>query len=284
VPLGSTGIFVSDTASTAWDAGKTSVTVSATGTIYVFGYTAGVHNIEFTAGGKTVTVPVKVSTSANAAYNIAITPAEQSVAPGGIGTVTLAVSDVFGNPVTTTDDTGRVQIAASGEVLLPGFQTSANYNTGADGTVTVTFIAGGAIGQGILTATPATSATNAAWQANYTPPTNAPAPVTSAAAEIGVGEAPIEPLILIEGTRENRRISIEGGTIGLAEGTEVYPFIRFPGQTGFTQGTAVRTVTIVDEDEQIGEFAWGRNTGKRTAVQFRDADGLRSNTVIIAAR
>jgi hypothetical protein len=278
-----TGGSLSTTASTAWDAGSSSVTASADDTVYLFSTSVGTARVTATAGGNSLSGNVPITTAAAAAYNIALTPMEQSVAPGGIGTVTLMVSDVFGNPV-QTDDSGLVRISASGEVLLAGFTTSSTFVTNSSGEAVVTFIAGGAIGQGILTATPAATTPVAAWAPNYTPPTNAPAPVTSAAAEIGVGQSPIEPLILIEGTRENRRISIEGATLGLAEGTEVYPFIRFPGQTGFTQGTAVRTVTIVDEDEQIGEFAWGRNTGKRTAVQFRDADGLRSNTVIIAAR
>jgi hypothetical protein len=91
-------------------------------------------------------------------------------------------------------------------------------------------------------------------------------------------------LILIEGTRENRRITVDGGTTGLAEGTVVRPWLRFPGEVGFTQGSAQRTVIIVDADSQMGEFTWGRNTGKRTAVQFRTEDDLRSNSIIIAAR
>jgi hypothetical protein len=278
------GVFVAADEDTAWDEGSQSLTVSSATPVRIFATSVGTHDVTFTSGGKTTVVPVKVVNTANDAYNIAITPAEQFIVPSGFGTVTLAVTDVFGNPVTTTDDTGLVRIMASGEVLLPGFVSSANYNTGTDGTITVTFIAGGAIGQGILTATPATAATNAAWQTDYSPPTNAPAPVLSAVAEVGVGEAPIEASILIEGSRENRRINVDGLTTGLPAGTVVKPWLRFPGQVGFTEGAAQRSVQIVDEDLQIGEFAWGRNTGKRTAVQFRDADGLRSNSIIIAAR
>jgi hypothetical protein len=252
--------------------------------VYVFALQTGNHTVTFTSADKTVTVPVKVGNQAANAYNIALTPAEQFIAPSGIGTVTLSVTDVFGNPVQGATTEGLTRITASGEVLLPGFQTSADYLTGADGNITVTFIAGGAIGQGLLTATPAPTANNPAWVTPFTPPTGAPAPVTSAVAEIGVGEAPIEASILIEGSRENRRINVEGLTTGLAEGTVVKPWLRFPGQVGFTEGAAQRSVQIVDEDLQIGEFSWGRNTGKRTAVQFRDADGLRSNSIIIAAR
>jgi len=77
VPLGSTGIYVSSSASTLWSAGQSTVTVGAGETVYVFGTKVGEHAISFSAGGKTVTVKVKVQTSSSAAYNMALTPAEQ---------------------------------------------------------------------------------------------------------------------------------------------------------------------------------------------------------------
>ena len=57
----------------------------------------------------------------------------------------------------------------------------------------------------------------------------------------------------------------------------VTPFIRFPGDTGFSAGTGVRTVS------ELGNFEWQRQTGKRISIQFRFED-IRSNSLIISAR
>jgi len=284
-----TGGKLSTSSSTAWDGGAATVTASAADTVYLFSTSVGTARVTATAGGNSLQASVPVVTATDAAYNIAIDPAAQFVDPGAIGTATLKVTDVFGNPVqgagvTTGDDTGAVTITASGAVLLAGLQTTTTVVTGANGEALVTFIASNAVGEGLLTAVPKTGTATPAWQANYPPPANAPAPVTSAVAEIGVGIAPIEASILIEGSRDGRRINVDGLTTGLPAGTVVKPWLRFPGQTGFTEGAAQRSVQIVDEDLQIGEFSWGRNTGKRTAVQIRTLDGLRSNTVTIAAR
>lgn len=58
---------------------------------------------------------------------------------------------------------------------------------------------------------------------------------------------------------------------------QVNPYLRFPGDSGFTKGNNLRTV---DAD---GNFKWKRKSSKRISVQFR-YDGTRSNTVVIAAR
>jgi hypothetical protein len=103
--------------------------------------------------------------------------------------------------------------------------------------------------------------------------------VTSAAASVTVQD-PAAPTIMIEGTRgtgENaNRVFVEGMTTELV-GEVVTPFIRFPGETGFTAGTGVRTV------DELGDFSWQRQTGKRVSIQFRFED-VRSNSVIIEAR
>ena len=298
VGLGATGIFVSSTSSTAWNAGQSTVTVDAGATVYVFGTKAGVHNITFSAGGKTVTIPVKVKTSANAAYNMALTPETQSVNPGSINTVTLTVTDVFGNPVQTTDDTGKVTITASGEVLLAGYQTSASYNTGASGTATITVIAGN-VGTGVLAAGPATSNTAPAWVAGYTKPTGAPDPKTSAAAEVIVTGV-VEQSIAIVGSRGSAEISlpsdetcrsyaegpppralpvgcitVDGVTTGFDEGSAMTPEYRFPGQTSYTAGIDVTT-------NADGEFNWYRKTGKKIYVRFMSGDVVSSRVIIPA--
>ena len=91
-----------------------------------------------------------------------------------------------------------------------------------------------------------------------------------------------ERAIMIVGERGKgdnaNRVFVEGTTEGFGPiGGSVTPYFRFPGETGFTQGTGVRSV-----DAQ-GNFAWQRKTGKQIAVQFRAGD-VRSNTVIIEAK
>ena len=101
----------------------------------------------------------------------------------------------------------------------------------------------------------------------------------AATAIIGNPE-PTKPTIMIEGTRGKgdnaNMVFVEGTTTELA-GKTVTPYFRFPGQTGFTAGTGIRTV-----DAQ-GNFAWERKTGKQIAVQFRAGD-VKSNTVLIEAK
>ena len=111
------------------------------------------------------------------------------------------------------------------------------------------------------------------WAAAFVPSTK------TASAVIGNPE-PTKPTIMIEGTRGKgdnaNMVFVEGTTTELA-GKTVTPYFRFPGQTGFTAGTGIRTV-----DAQ-GNFAWERKTGKQIAVQFRAGD-VKSNTVLIEAK
>ena len=284
VPIGSTGVFVSTTPSTLWSAGKSTVTVGADDTVYVFGTQAGLHNVTFTAGGRSVTIPVKVQTSMDAAYNVAITPKAQELAVGAIGTATVKVTDVFGNAVASAtggsgDDTGQVTVTASGAVLLAGFNTQQNFVTNASGEATVTIIAGNAPGAATLTVTPKVGTATPAWQTAYTPPTGAPAPVLSDAALIAVGAGPDTKSITIVGERTTvsgrSGIIVDGIVTGIEDGKTVVPYIRFPGQTTFTAGSARPEITD-------GEFVWQRKTGKRVTVYVTNDDGdVRSNRVTI---
>lgn len=280
----STGAFVTTSTSAAWNAGESSVTVSSGTAVYVFATTVGTYNVTFSSGGKTVVIPVKVGNNPTDAYNIAISPEAQELAPSAFGTATVTVTDIFGNPVAgTSDDTGGVTVTATGEVRLGGLMASQAVNTGADGTATVSLIAGNA-GEGMLTIAPTngTNASNApAYRPNFTPPTGAPAPVLSGAAEVTVTAGPTpQTIMIIDGYRDGQRIEAFGNTTGFDMGALLSPWIRFPGQVGFTQGTA----EILVDDE--GYWNWGRKTGKRTAVQIRSLEdpSIRSNTVIIAAR
>ncbi len=266
----------------AWTGGARTATVASGQSVYVFATKTGQHDIVFTSGSVSTTAKMRVATVPAASYNIAVTPASQTLALSAFGTIRVSVTDVFGNavPGATGTSTGGVTLNVTGEVLFGGLTNTTNVTTNDSGFADVTLIAGRE-GVGAITATPqgGSSTTTPAWVAGYTPPTGAPAPVTSAAASVTVQD-PATPTIMIEGTRgsgENaNRVFVEGTTTELV-GEVVTPFIRFPGETGFSAGTGVRTVS------ELGNFEWQRQTGKRVSIQFRFED-IRSNSLIIAAR
>ena len=73
-------------------------------------------------------------------------------------------------------------------------------------------------------------------------------------------------------------IIIDGVTTGLDDGTKVIPWVRFPGQTGYTEASARPVVTD-------GEFSWSRKTRKKTYVYFTTEDqSVTSNKDVIPAR
>jgi hypothetical protein len=279
VPVGSTGIFVSATSSTAWNAGQTTVTVASGASVYVFGTKVGEHTITLTSGGKSVNVKVKVQTSANAAYNINVTPKEQTISKGGFGSATVTLTDVFGNAVPGADDTNAVTVTASGEVRLGGLAVTQNLTVGADGTGTISLVAG-TDGTGSIAVTPKSGALAPAWQTPYTPPTGAPAPKTSDAAVVTVGSV-VTKSIAITGSRTTVSgkpgIEVDGITVGFENGKTVVPYFRFPGETSYTEGSARPVIT----DDA---FMWQRKTGKKFYAYVTSDDGaVQSNRVIIAA-
>jgi len=275
------GVFVTDdTTKATWSNGVRSKLVSSGTSVYIYGTKAGIHTVTFASGGKSVDVKVKIGNTAAMAYNIALTPAKQTVGSGAITTATLKVTDVFGNPVQTSEGTGEVEITASGEVLLAGYDTEKEFVTDASGEATVTVIAGASAGAGLLTAAPAAGDAATAWQTGYTKPTGAPAPVTSATAEVTVGASPVTKSITIMGSRTTvggkPGIMIDGITVGIEDGKTVIPYVRFPGGE-YTKGSARPVIT----DDA---FEWTRKTGKKSYVYFTNDDGaVKSNSVIIAA-
>jgi hypothetical protein len=217
---------------------------------------------------------------------VGITPKTQDLAPGAIGTATVKVTDVFGNPVAsatglTGDDTGQVTVTAAGAALLAGFNTQANFVTNASGEATVTIIAQQAVGSATLTVTPKAGNPAAAWQTVYTPPTGAPAPVLSDAATVVVKAAPASKSITITGSRTTVSgkpgIEVDGVTSGFENGKTVIPYFRFPGENSYTEGSARPVITD-------NAFMWQRKTGKKFYAYVTSDDGaVKSNTVIIAA-
>ena len=73
-------------------------------------------------------------------------------------------------------------------------------------------------------------------------------------------------------------IIVNGATTGFKKGDTFVPYIRFPGETTFTAGSAR------PEIDTNGSFSWSRKTGKRVSVYFATEDGsVTSNRVTIAA-
>lgn len=60
-------------------------------------------------------------------------------------------------------------------------------------------------------------------------------------------------------------------------GRVVTPWLRMPGQRGFTEGSA--RITVASD----GSFTWGRRTSKKVRV-YVTAGATRSNIITIAAR
>ena len=86
--------------------------------------------------------------------------------------------------------------------------------------------------------------------------------------------------IVITGFRANdgkgRRIVVDGSTTGMS-GMSVTPHFRFPGRSNYRAG--VLSVPIDD----TGAFRWSRSASRKIYVYF-DGGGVRSNTIVIAAR
>ena len=95
-------------------------------------------------------------------------------------------------------------------------------------------------------------------------------------------QAPVVPSITITGTRGEVRgkpgVAVTGSTTGFGTGAILRPWIRFPGQTSYTQGTAS---ILVDAQ---GGFTWQRRTGKTIYISIRSEDGtVKSNRLILRA-
>jgi hypothetical protein len=87
---------------------------------------------------------------------------------------------------------------------------------------------------------------------------------------------PGKPVITITGSRDGQRITVTGTAVHL-DGKTVRPWIRFPGETTFSQGAAVIPVAA------DGSFTWSRRSGKKIYVYIAH-ESARSNTATIPAR
>jgi hypothetical protein len=93
------------------------------------------------------------------------------------------------------------------------------------------------------------------------------------------------PSITITGTRAGERITITGTSTQLA-GQTLTPWIKFPGETTFSQGSAIIPIAA------DGSFTWSRKTGKKNLragglmqlVAYVAQGTTKSNTVTIPVR
>lgn len=276
------GVLLSSNSSSAWDAGVSELYVTSESPVYAFATTTGALDISFSTGDLVVTVPIKVATVPAAAYTVQALIDDTTIAAGSFSTMTARVLDTYGNPVPrTTDDTGGLLAQVRGEVLLSGYQASERVLTDDSGNAKVTLIAGKSSGAASLLFTPINASKTPAWQPGFTPPAGFAAPVPEASLDLVVSSAaPAQPKITITGTRGTVRgksgITVTGSATGFTSVPTLSPWLRFPGQTAFSKGSAVIS------PDSGGAFTWSRQTGKKVTVYVATADGgTRSNRVTI---
>ncbi|MFM1965130.1 MAG: hypothetical protein RL134_855, partial [Actinomycetota bacterium] len=86
----------------------------------------------------------------------------------------------------------------------------------------------------------------------------------------------LKATITITGSRDGQRITVTGTSMHLTSQT-VRPWLRFPGETTYSEGSAVIPVS------PNGTFSWSRKTGKKTYVYIASGT-TKSNAVTIPAR
>ena len=91
-----------------------------------------------------------------------------------------------------------------------------------------------------------------------------------------VPRASAGPSIVITGSRDGKRIEVNGSTTGFGMGAILNPWVRLAGQSAYAQGSAQVLVSM------DGTFSWIRTTGKKASVYMQTPDeSVRSNTVTI---
>ena len=86
------------------------------------------------------------------------------------------------------------------------------------------------------------------------------------------------PSIVISGSRDGRRIEVAGRTTSFGMGGTLRPWLRFAGQSTYSEGAATILVSM------NGTFEWGRKSSKKVSMYVQTPDGsVRSNPVTIQA-
>ena len=279
----------------------------------VFGSTkTGEITYTLKSGSVTQTVAAVYANRPTDARTVAVASSSEKVPAGSGATITATVTDRFGNPVpgvpVTFTETGPGYIAGSGGGTSgANGRLEATYVTvgGQSGTATVGAVVGSTASVSLPSALPSAADQVPAAAGTYTLQVgNAADTVTSYAipaasttavsstvrgVTAGVASANLvievtdvaSKSITIVGERTTvsgkSGIKVDGIVEGIEDGKTVKPFIRFPGETTFTEGTARPAISG-------GEFTWQRKTGKRVTVYVTSDDGLvTSNRVTIQA-
>jgi hypothetical protein len=273
------GVLLTSSIGGPYTAGSRELVTFSGVPVYAFGTKTGTHEIAFTADGAVLkaTPKVRIGTVRQAGYTLAVSPEKQTLKAGAVSSVTVKVTDAFGNPVPDV----AVVALSSGSALLAGYAESILMFADPAGTGTVPVIAAPAAGTATITARWPADTRVWAQQPGYVIPAGFPTPTTSVQAQVVV-EKPVERTIIITGERTTVSgkpgITVTGITTGFAPGALVKPYFRFPGETSYTEGSARPEV------DASGEFSWSRKTGKKFYAYVVSEDGLvQSNRVIIPA-
>ncbi len=164
---------------------------------------------------------------------------------------------------TAPADAGSFPISTYQAVVSPGGQTCLVSAPAVTCTIS-----------GLTNGTPYTATVRALNGAGWGPYSTASAAFTPV--------QPVSPSITITGTRGEVRgkpgVVVTGTTTGFGMGAILRPWIRFPGQASYTQGTASILVDVQ------GGFTWQRRTGKTIYISIRSQDGtVEFNRLILRA-
>ena len=182
---------------------------------------------------------------------LVLDPSTTTVETGALGAVTVRDPGMAGQSVavSTLGTVTRAQGAPATVTL------------GADGSASVAFMAGASAGTGAVTA----SAGGVTATATITVTKPEPRSITITGERTTVSGKP--------------GIQVDGQVTGLAPGSTVKPWFRFPGETTFSLGSAR---PVVQSD---GSFTWQRKTGKKFyAYVTTDDEQVKSNRAIIPAQ
>ena len=259
-PAGSTATVTLDVPQVDYDVDGSTVTSVSFGGTLATGLTPGVGDawtLTVPAGSGTVPVTVTFNGGLTASAGNFTYPPPPPVLPPS------APRDVVGVPGdreaglswTAPTSSGSFPISTYQAVVSPGGQSCLV----AVPAVTCTI-------SGLTNGTTYTATVRALNGAGWGPYSTASAAFTP--------QPSVTPSITITGTRAEVRgkpgVAVTGTTTGFDTGAILRPWIRFPGQTSYTQGTASILVDVQ------GGFTWQRRTGKTIYISIRSED----NTVV----
>ena len=233
-----------------------------------------------TTSGNTATWSVTFVNDAAAARNVAISASPAKASVGSASAVTVAVTDVFGNPVTLDGGSEKVTLVTDLGTLAGGTNI---YSIGVTDAAGKAVVSAASAVAGVATIS-ATGENGQFADLADDPYTGAAASVYKASVPVEFTTAPTDMTIAISGERGTVKgkpgIMVDGLTTGISEDEAVIPYIKFPGETSYSAGSARPKV------DAEGEFYWQRKTGKKIYVYFvleSDMD-VRSERIIIQAK